>query len=171
VSHLGKRVFNTWLARRLNDHGRIELAVLKRLLWEARAAGAPTLAQSLVKEGLLSAEEVEQHLSEIASVETLSPREPGPTPSEGWSAGGRIDGYVLEEQLGAGGMGVVWQVRHEGTGARRALKSLGQVDSLEEESELLLVESPRLRLLRGALCAVTLLDRLREVREPLLECA
>ena len=42
--------------------------------------------------------------------------------------GTAVDRYVLEEQLGRGGMATVWRVRHRLLGVRRALKVLLALD-------------------------------------------
>jgi serine/threonine protein kinase len=38
----------------------------------------------------------------------------------------KLDGYVLEEKIGAGGMGEVWKARHSEIGKRAAIKVLGR---------------------------------------------
>ncbi|MCO5165614.1 MAG: serine/threonine protein kinase [Planctomycetes bacterium] len=56
------------------------------------------------------------------------PARPGSEPDEpdpsGWAPGARIGEHVLERQLGAGGMGLVYLARHASTGERRAIKTL-----------------------------------------------
>jgi hypothetical protein len=60
---------------------------------------------------------------------------------EGWEKGTVVGGHELLELLGAGGMGVVYRVRHVATGALRALKTLGwdaddmDVERLEREGQ------------------------------------
>jgi hypothetical protein len=47
-----------------------------------------------------------------------------PNAADSWRPGLEIEGHVLLEPLGQGGMGAVWRVQHVATGARRALKVL-----------------------------------------------
>jgi len=58
----------------------------------------------------------------------------GDVSAEAWRPGSRVGDYVLDERIGAGGMGVVYRARHATTGAPCAIKTLGL--TLDREAEV-----------------------------------
>lgn len=122
---------DTWLARTLLLRGRLDYPRLATLVERARAersAAGRTLAQLLVAEGLLAADEVERELCQLVSHQSL------PAASQPWELGSEIDQFQLVRQLGSGGMGTVYLARDPRTGAEVAIKGL----SLGADPELLL---------------------------------
>ncbi|MCA8924823.1 MAG: serine/threonine protein kinase, partial [Planctomycetes bacterium] len=123
---------DTHLARRLHAAGRVPLEQLSPLLNRARSQRAQdpeaSLGRLLVNSGLISGDELEHLLHQDPALDerTLVAERPGAAPEAPphWHPGARVAGYVLEAELGRGGMGVVMRARHLGTGRLVALKGL-----------------------------------------------
>ncbi len=121
---------DTWLARHLLEQGQVELSELQQLVAEARVnrrTGGPTLAQSLIRKGLIGEEQVLKLLGELSTNPTGAPGQtPTPQPEDGTPP--QLGGYRLLQRLGAGGMGTVYLGEHLETGARHAVKVLDTTD-------------------------------------------
>ena len=131
---------DTELARILFQAGRLDLETLQKSLLEARSQrGQVTLARALVSRRHLPEEEAAYYFERILAGDALSDSQeeaptvakatPGQTRgwAEPWNAGDMIGPYRLGEQLGAGGMGVVFRAVHEPSGTVVALKTLTPV--------------------------------------------
>jgi serine/threonine protein kinase len=114
---------DTALARLLLSEQRLPLETLQLHLERARRERSgdedrPRLALSLLDERLLSPAEIEGYLQRVL---------PPPTHCAGprrWEVGTQVGAYILEERVGAGGMGEVFRARHTETGGHVALKTL-----------------------------------------------
>ena len=107
---------DTALARRLHQEGDLPLSTLQAALAELRRARPSddlSLALLLVQRGLLAPTRVEHLLREL-----------GPDASHARPRAIPFPGYELVRELGRGGMGTVFEVRHQTTGQRYALKQL-----------------------------------------------
>jgi hypothetical protein len=115
---------DTLLARALHAQGRHPLSELLRCLNQVRGARESdpemTLASILVREGVLSAEEVERLLAEATPLAESAPTDVATS----WRPGGQVGDYSLHELLGQGGTGVVYRARHNLSGREVALKGV-----------------------------------------------
>jgi hypothetical protein len=111
---------DTQLARLLYESGAVTLGPLQRALVEARAKRTGDddllLAQILVEQQLISEELAQSSLEELR----------GPVLNVGvrWNVGATVAGYRLEEELGRGGMGVVFRGLHLESGREVAIKTI-----------------------------------------------
>ena len=88
-----------------------------------------TLGMSLQTPRALTAQDVELILASLGA--SVAPRKPTPAPAR--VIGGK---YEVLRQLGKGGMGVVYEARHTGTGRRVAIKEIID-DDLKKDPKLL----------------------------------
>jgi serine/threonine protein kinase len=114
-------ILDARLAQLLHARGRVSeeqlQVLLQRTLPQGQSETGSFLASSLVESGDLTPEEAQAYLAEL---------QPGVSVRElnDWRPGTRVHDYVLEEELGRGGMGVVFRARHEPSGQVLAIKGV-----------------------------------------------
>lgn len=122
---------DTWLARWLDERRAVGTADLQQVLSEARGARGrgPTLARCLAQRGLVSVEALEEALGSLVTATAVTPMRP--SFSSSLDAGATVGGYEVVRELGAGGMGRVYEVRDPRSGAHYALKTIATAADTE----------------------------------------
>jgi hypothetical protein len=110
--------WDTVLARRLLEQGRVRVEVLQELIGQARSHPHHTLASLLCEGGHCQPQELVGVLGELYAEQGLS------RSSSSADAAPVLGDYRLLKRLGAGAMGTVYLGEHREGGARRALKLL-----------------------------------------------
>ncbi len=142
----------------LLDEQTARLALQWRIDADAAGARAPSAARTLCERGVISPAQAAAILHRVRAARTERAPARDPTREHRGGDGGprlevgaRLGGHRLLDELGRGGMGAVWRVRHEASGVVRALKVIlpqgGAIDPedvlrFRREAELLARVAP-----------------------------